>query len=262
MVDTVNISTGEEVPTAGTTEHLEEMLDVVEASENPEVSDKPEWLPSKFDSPEDLAEAYRQLEQRLGSGEHLEEDDNAVYDDGPVELEEDPTEITEFLASRDLDFDAFQSEYLENGELSDDAYEALANAGIPPSLVDSWLAGQQAVGAQLEMTVHDSVGGTENYNELVNWASDNWSQDEIDAFNDSVDSPNINQVMLAVRGLQAQYNLANGDPALYSGDGGSPSVEGFQSLNQVTEAMKDPRYAEDPAYRRQVEQLLYNSDVI
>ena len=80
MVDTVNISTGEEVPTAGTTEHLEEMLDVVEASENPEVSDKPEWLPSKFDTPEDLAEAYRQLEQRLGSGEHLEEDDNAVYD--------------------------------------------------------------------------------------------------------------------------------------------------------------------------------------
>ena len=68
MVDTVNISTGEEVPTAGTTEHLEEMLDVVEASENPEVSDNPEWLPSKFDTPEDLAEAYRQLEQRLGSG--------------------------------------------------------------------------------------------------------------------------------------------------------------------------------------------------
>ena len=145
MVYTVNISTGEEVPTAGTTEHLEEMLDVVEASENPEVSDKPEWLPSKFDSPEDLAEAYRQLEQRLGSGEHIEEDD--AVDDGPVELEEDPTEITDFLASRDLDFDAFQSEYLENGELSDDAYEALSNAGIHPSLVDSWLAGQQAVGA-------------------------------------------------------------------------------------------------------------------
>ena len=118
MVDSVNISTGEEIPTAGTTEHLEEMLDVAEASEHPEVSDKPEWLPSKFDTPEDLAEAYRQLEQRLGSGEHLEEDDNAVYDDDPVELEEDPTEITEFLASRDLDFDAFQSEYLENGELS------------------------------------------------------------------------------------------------------------------------------------------------
>ena len=259
MVDSVNISTGEEVPTAGTTEHLEEMLDVAEASEHPEVSDKPEWLPSKFDTPEDLAEAYRQLEQRLGSGEHLEEDDNAVYDD-PVELEEDPTEITEFLASRDLDFDAFQSEYLENGELSDDAYEALANAGIPPSLVDSWLAGQQAVGAQLEMTVHDSVGGTENYNELVNWASDNWSQDEIDAFNESVDSPNINQVMLAVRGVQAQYNLANGDPALYSGDG-LLQLKG-SIIEQVTEAMKDPRYAEDPAYRRQVEQLLYNSDVI
>ena len=66
MVDKVEIRTGEEVPNAGTTDHLQEMLEVAESAENPEVSDRPEWLPNKFDSPEALAQAYTELEQRMG----------------------------------------------------------------------------------------------------------------------------------------------------------------------------------------------------
>ena len=191
------------------------------------------------------------------------EDEVEIEIEEPVEeTEEEPSEVQNFLASRGLDFDQFQEEFNQSGGLSEDAYGALEKAGIPPTLVDSWLEGQKAVSHQLQSTIHNSVGGTEAYNQMVEWASDNWGPEEIDAFNQSVDSTNMNQVMLAVRGLQAQYSLANNDPSLYSGDGGSVSPNSFESLNQVTEAMKDPRYANDPAYRREVETLLQNSNVI
>ena len=269
MVDKVEIRTGDEVPSAGTTDHLQEMLEVAESAENPEVSDRPEWLPNKFDSPEALAQAYTELEQRMGrQGQEQQEDHEWTREDlydrdtVSVETEEDPSEVQNFLASRGLDFDQFQEEFNQSGGLSEDAYGALEKAGIPPTLVDSWLEGQKAVSQQLQSTIHNSVGGTEAYNQMVEWASDNWGPEEIDAFNQSVDSTNMNQVMLAVRGLQAQYSLANNDPSLYSGDGGSVSPNSFESLNQVTEAMKDPRYANDPAYRREVETLLQNSNVI
>ena len=263
MVDKVEIRTGDEVPSAGTTDHLQEMLEVADGAENPEVIDRPEWLPNKFDSPEALAQAYTELEQRMGrQGQEQQEDGEWREDDQYVRTEEDPSEVQDFLASRGLDFDEFQNEYTQTGGLSEDAYTALEKAGIPPTLVDSWLEGQQAVGQQLQSTIHNSVGGPEAYNQMVEWASDNWSPEEVDAFNQSVDSTNTNQVMLAVRGLQAQYSLANSDPSLYSGDGGSVSSNSFESLNQVTEAMKDPRYANDPAYRREVETLLQNSNVI
>jgi len=266
MVDKVEIKTGDEIPSAGTTDHLEEMLQVADTADNPEVHDRPDWLPTKFDSPEDLAQAYNELEQRMGSqGLQQEQPQNEEWVDKAQyteQVEEDPSEVREFLASKNLDFDSFQDEYNQTGQLSDNAYEALEKSGIPPTLVDSWLEGQRAVSEQVQQSVHNAVGGTEAYNQMVEWASENWDQQDIDAFNQSVDSANTNQVMLAVRGLHAQYNLANSNPSLYSGDGGSVSPNSFESLNQITEAMKDPRYSNDPSYRREVESMLQNSNVI
>jgi hypothetical protein len=133
MVDKVEIRTGDEVPSAGTTDHLQEMLEVAESAENPEVSDRPEWLPNKFDSPEALAQAYTELEQRMGrQGQEQQEDSEWTHDEDnvSVETEEDPSEVQNFLASRGLDFNQFQEEFNQSGGLSEDAYGALEKAGM------------------------------------------------------------------------------------------------------------------------------------
>ena len=41
-----------------------------------------------------------------------------------------------------------------------------------------------------------------------------------------------------------------------------PNSGAFQSRAQVVEAMSDPRYKKDPAYRQQVYNRLQNSNVI
>ena len=43
-------------------------VEVAVATEAP-VSDRPEWLPEKFKSPEDMASSYSELESKLGQGE-------------------------------------------------------------------------------------------------------------------------------------------------------------------------------------------------
>jgi len=48
---------------------------------------------------------------------------------------------------------------------------------------------------------------------------------------------------------------------MINGDTNDVSTEVFESVAQVTEAMNDPRYANDPAYRKQVELKLAKSSV-
>ena len=65
--------------------------EAVEATEAVDVvqSDRPEWLPEKYNSGEDLAKAYKQLESKLGSKEEdirnsiLEEIQNEAFADRP-----------------------------------------------------------------------------------------------------------------------------------------------------------------------------------
>ena len=45
----------------------EEVAEATETTEAVETSDRPEWLPEKYKTGEDLAKAYKQLESKLGA---------------------------------------------------------------------------------------------------------------------------------------------------------------------------------------------------
>ena len=98
--------------------------------------DRPEWLPEKFKSPEDLANAYNNLESKLGSGE------------APSETEDlPPTEAGNESQSGEgqkAAIEAASAEWQESGELSDMTYSALAEEGLSRELVDSFIEGQKA----------------------------------------------------------------------------------------------------------------------
>lgn len=255
MADAVN-TYQEEAPESQ--EHIDAMLAKVEGSQqDPE---RPEWLPEKFNSVEDMAKAYSALESKLGQSNNEETE----YEQDEAELEEvvnqSASEVSELLDERGLDFDVFQQEYAETGTLSAEAYQALEEAGFSQSMVDTWIEGQDAIARQMTTEMKSIVGGDEQYNNLVMWASENLPPEEIDAFNATMDTQDPNLIRFAVQGLNARYR-SNAEPSFLQGATGAVSGGKFNSNAELTEAMRDPRYAKDPAYRQAVSDKLARSSL-
>ena len=98
----------------------------VEALENtPEA--RPEWLPEKFKSPEDMAKAYGELEKKNSApaGEQST---------GETPTQEEAQETAEKLG---IDFQGLSQEFAEHGQLSDEAYTDLEAKGLPKDVVDA-----------------------------------------------------------------------------------------------------------------------------
>jgi hypothetical protein len=248
MADTLN-TYQEEAPESQ--EHVQEMLN----KELQSTEERPDWLPEKFKSAEDMAKAYSELESKLGQPQQQQETEEVA-----VTGEESSSEVAELLDNKGLDFDVFQQEYAETGTLSAEAYQALEEAGFSQSMVDTWIEGQDAIARQMTTEMKSIVGGDEQYNNLVMWASENLPPEEIDAFNATMDTQDPNLIRFAVQGLNARYR-SNAEPSFLQGATGAVSGGKFNSNAELTEAMRDPRYAKDPAYRQAVSDKLARSSL-
>ena len=266
MVDTVVIQS---TPQAAPEDHDQKMIDAVdkansitppEGTEGTPPEDRPEWLPEKFKSPEDMAKAYAALESKLGG----QKPTDPPAADPEVPPTPAPADAEAALDEKGLDLKDFSAEFSQKGELSAESYEKLQKAGFDKGLVDQYIAGQQAIAAQYESTIKAEVGGPEKFSAMTEWAKVNLSPAEIETFNTQVSSGNVDQAKLAVLGLGAKYEKAVGsDPQrLLGGQGDGAGADVFESMAQVTEAMRDPRYKNDPAYRSKVQSKLGRSNVI
>jgi len=235
-------------------EHIQAMLD----KERTKTEERPDWLPEKFKSAEDMAKAYSALESKLGQPKQQEEE---TTEEVEVTGNESASDVAQLLDDKGLDFDVFQQEYAENGGLSEDAYQALQEAGFPRSMVDSWVAGQDALAAQMTAQMYEVAGGGEQYAQMVQWAADNLPDNEVNAYNATMESGDPNMIRLAVQGLNARYR-SEAEPTLMQGGTGAVSSGGkFESTAELTAAMSDPRYAKDPAYRQSVADKLAKSSL-
>lgn len=260
MVDKVEITTED----TGIEKPVEEQVNETQSTQS-----KPEGLPEKFKSVEDLAKSYAELEKKLG-GQSQEEIDPVKK----ASLKEEPKENLEVKSKNTLEvaekaveqaglnMDSLQKEYSDKGELDSKSYEALEKVGITKDYVDNYIAGQQALAEQASNEVKASVGGDDTYQEMVDWAASNMSDGEKTAYNKAVNSSDMDTVKLAVSALQGQYQRANGtEPTNIAGKAAPSSEQGYQSWAQVTEAMADPKYAKDTAYQTAVKNKLANSNL-
>lgn len=266
MVDTVVIQS---TPPATPEDHDQKMVAKVDAANaatppegtegTPPAEDRPQWLPEKFKSPEDMAKAYAELESKLGGQKPT--DPPADPAKPPAEIPADPNAA---LAEKGLKLQDFSEEFAKSGELSAESYDKLAKAGYDRDLVDNYIAGQQARAAQFEGSIKSEVGGDEAYVAMTEWAKSNMTPSEIAAYNAAVSSGNPDQAKLAALGLSAKYQKAVGsDPQrLLGGQGGTSSSDVFESMAQVTAAMRDPQYKADPAFRAKVQAKLGRSNVL
>jgi hypothetical protein len=260
MAETLN-TYKEQPPTEEQKAHEQAMLDKVAQSEQAG-QERPDWLPEKFNSVEDMAQAYGELEKKLGSTTETEQTKEETPEETTDPETASASEVADVLNKSGVDFDTLQAEFNENGGLNEDSYKKLEEAGFPKSLVDTWIAGQQALATDIHEQIFGSVGGEENYNQMLEWAGDNLPQSDIDAFNQAVDSGDINMINFAVNGLSARYRSEVGtEPRLLQGETNGTSGGSYQSAAELTAAMRDPRYQSDPAYRRAVSEKLRRSNV-
>jgi len=225
--------------------------------DNVDVEPRPDWLPEKFTSSQQMAEAYQQLERRMSQqSEPLEE--NA----GIADLQAVSKSVTSETLAK------YSEEFVSNGQLSDESYADLSKQGVDKSAVDMYIAGQQALVTQNLNTVYQEVGGQQEYAQLIEWATRNLPETEINTFNEQVQaqrpdgSLDMDRAMFAIKGLKAQQQGAEGrSPQLLQGGQGAAEGNAFKSTAQVVAAMQDPLYESDPAFRQDVQDRLAISNI-
>lgn len=222
-------------------EQLAQQLDQPEETPQP---DRPEWLPEKFSSAEDMAAAYQALESKLGNPEATPEPEG-----------EQPESVSAINAATD--------EFMESGQLSDETFAALEKSGLPKQLVESYIAGQQAIADTQANEVFGAVGGQEGYQAMAEWATENLDEGSLDAFNQIVETGTVEQAKVAAQGLYSQFRAASGGaPQLVQGQTSGQAVVPFTSSAMVSQAMSDPRYKQDPSYQAEVHRRLSVSDIL
>ena len=110
--------------------------------------------------------------------------------------------------------------------------------------------------------VKNYAGGEAAYEQLTSWAEQNLEASSVEAFDSIVNTGSLEAIKLAVSGIKAQMDEANGyEGRMLSGKSPKTSGDVFRSQQQVVDAMSDPRYDNDPAYRQDIIAKLDRSDI-
>ena len=217
----------------------------------------------KFENAEELENAYLELQRKLGSN-----DDDEVEDTTLDEDEVDYDEAT--VAGIELITEASDEYYANEGQVSAETMQKFQEMSSS-DLVNAYMAIQEnnpdQGGYSPDLTdaemnsVYNSAGGEAEYNRLTSWAADNVPESKLDAFNDIIDRGNATAIQIAVAGLRSEYEAQEGyEGRMLQGRAAAPT-SGFRSQAEVVQAMSDPRYDSDPAYRQDVYDKLERSNV-
>jgi len=261
-------------------DHEEEMVakvDKINKEANPDTEESAsedsneELLAGKYKTEDDLQQGILELLKK-DQGDDLESLyknlESQVLTDGESEKEASKTseeESEEKTQDSPIDFNKYEQEFFEKGNLEEESYEELKDQGFPKHVVDNYLKGIKAEANDQAQEIFKTVDGEENYNNMVAWAEENLPEEDKQAFNQAVTSGNQAQTKFAVEGLFSRYNKdAEGDkPSRVIDKGKVPKNNSgsFQSRSEVTEAMSSEKYQNDPAFRKEIERKLKNSNV-
>jgi len=231
--------------------------EVVETTEEQApTEERPEWLPEKFSSAEEMAKSYSELEKKLGQPEQQTEDEEQ-----PQQAEDTNDDNQEAGNYNEAVVEASQEFFQNDGQLSEETYKKLEEVGLPRDLVDSYAAGQQALMQSEESEIKGVAGG--QYDQMAEWANEHLPSEEIDAFDEAVTGGTVQQAKLAVQGLYARYQNSMGStPKLTQGNVVGSSTMPFKSMQELARAQADPRYRSgDKAYHEEIDRRLSVSNI-
>ena len=210
---------------------MAETFTMNEAPSNPEIlnSDEKESLA--------IADSIEQGEQPLLAGKFK---DPQALEQAYVELQKKLGETRDEVSTSEDEGEPAETE--SEAEETDDNPEGLSQE-------------------QAEMLL-DMVGGDKAYKSMLDWAAQNFSEEEIEMYDGVMGSGNANAIYYAIQALQSRFNDSVGsDGQTLTGRDAADTDDSFKSQAELVAAMSDPRYDRDPAYRADLMRRLENSDV-
>lgn len=231
------------------------------AGQTPEPTPDSAKILGKFNSQEDLANAYQELEKKLHEApkNKVDNDDksptNAPSEESSELDENEGDESTADTPEQEGSAVGSAFEALQQaGELTDDIVERFEEAGIPKELV-AHVAELEQFKAESELkSIQEGVGGEGGYNSMVNWAADNLSENEITTFNNIIENGTADEIRFAVTNLNGRMaNTTQPQKSkLIKADAISAASTGYPSQAHMLADMNDPRYHNDPSFRDKV----------
>ena len=224
-------------------------------------------LAGKYKSAQELEKAYVELQKKLGESKEEEDTEQASAEPEPEDkpqLSEGATLITD--ASK---------EYFDNGNKlspetlakfsslsSQDLIKAYMEVSQNPEFQQQQAAPPAEITASQINQIKNAAGGEKAYANIVNWAKSSLPQEQINAFDEVVNTGSVQAIQLAVSGLKAEYDNANGvEGRMVTGKTAPNNGDVFRSQAELVRAMSDARYDNDPAYRQDIIEKLDRSDL-
>ena len=213
-------------------------------------------LAGKYQSAEELERGYLELQKRLSSPAEEE----PQVEEAPEAEEEEEVEVDGDL------FDAIMESY-RTGEWDDNLVEEVGKMD-PIDVANMFLtkqgeAQQTAVATEEDVTqIQDSIGGIDEYQNMIQWASENLSEQEINLYDAAMDRGDPLTMFFAAQALNSRYQDAVGyDGEMLTGSAPRNTGDVFRSQAELVAAMSDPRYDKDPAYRMDISEKLERSNL-
>jgi len=252
MAETLTVDNTPETEVVG--ELSAEEQDSLEVGEKL-AAEEAQLLAGKFKDAEELEKAYIELQGKLGKPKEEVSEESEVEPKAEKEEAEEPD--SSFL---DRLWEEAQSEYTEDTlrELGQMDPRDLAKMHLQYRSENQ----KQGVSEQEASQLKEVAGGSKQYDELLGWAGKNLDESEISLYDNVMQTGNAAACFFAVQALKYRYDDATGvEGKMLTGKAPSTKGDQFKSQAQVIEAMNDPRYEKDPAYRKEVADKLERSDV-
>lgn len=217
-------------------------------------------LAGKYRDAEELEQAYLELQKKLGSRQN----DEPQQIEEEQQVEEEPED-----EAPDYSFLSRLAEEADGGEFTQETLQALEQMSAS-DIADMFLAYRQEQGSQETYTMTQAdidemkgvVGGQDQYNQMIAWASQSLSPEEIQVYDSVMDKGDPQAIYFAIQALNYRYQDSVGtDGRLLTGNAPASSADVFRSQAEVVRAMNDPRYDSDPAYRQDVFDKLDRSNL-
>ena len=248
---TVDTSPDTEVLTADEQDSLEIGEKMMKAQDN--------LLAGKYKDAQELEKAYIELQGKLGGpreeADVEEKEELEIEPEGKKEETDEPD--SDFL---DRLWDEAQSEYTDKTmqELSKMDPRDLAKMHLKYRSENQ----KQGVTDKEVSQLKEVAGGDKGYTDMISWANNNLQKEEIAMYDNVMENGDATACFFAIQALKYRYDDASGvEGEMLTGKAPSTKGDQFQSNAQLVEAMSDPKYDNDPAYRREVMEKLERSNI-
>ena len=178
----------------------QDSLAVAESLEQEQGQSEQQLLAGKFKDTQALEQAYVELQKKLGNQSSEEAEDTSSQEESSTSLLDD---LWEQAQADDYSEDTLSQ--LSKADPNDIAkmyleYRSKAEADKP----------QGGMTEEYANSLKSSVGGEEQYNEMLGWAGQNLTDKEIEAYDSVMENGDPSAAYWAVQALSLRYKDANG----------------------------------------------------